>query len=142
MPDCSSEPCLACRARTAEIRVMLKFPILHPEILSSLASGGHASRVLITDGNYPHISRPNPRAKFVWANFVPGVLDCVTALKMICHAVPIEQVHLMEPEKSGQYSMSSDPPIWAKFRAVLKDYAGFTDAPFLLQKPEFNELAA
>ncbi|MDW8261983.1 MAG: RbsD/FucU domain-containing protein [Phycisphaerales bacterium] len=121
---------------------MLKFPVLHPEILRALASGGHASRVLITDGNYPHVNRPNPRAPIVWANFVPGVLDCCTALQMICQAVPIEAVHLMAPDKTGAYALASDPPIWSRFREILHQYAGFSDPPALLPKPQFNELAA
>jgi L-fucose mutarotase len=52
---------------------MLKLPVLHPEILSALGSAGHLATVLISDGNYPHNTKPNPRAKIVWANFVPGV---------------------------------------------------------------------
>lgn len=120
---------------------MLKLPILHPEILAALGEAGHLSRVLISDGNYPHITRANPRAKIVWANFVPGVLDAATALKMVTAAVPVEQVHVMEPEKSGAYAMPGEPPIWATFRQILKDHAGFTEALIPLQKPQFNALA-
>ena len=40
---------------------MLKLPVLHPEILSALASAGHLAKVLISDGNYPHNTKPNPQ---------------------------------------------------------------------------------
>jgi L-fucose mutarotase len=120
---------------------MLKTPVLHPEILSALASAGHLSKILISDGNYPHSQRSNPRAKMVWANFIPGVIDAVTALRVVCDVVPVEAVDVMAPAREGLYAMTQDPPIWASFRQVLKDRAGFTSAFGELQKPEFNKLA-
>jgi L-fucose mutarotase len=120
---------------------MLKTSVLHPEILSALGSAGHLSKVLISDGNYPHSTRSNPRAKIVWANFVPGVIDAVTALKMICDVVPVEAVEVMAPAKTGLYAMAEDPPIWASFRKVLKERANFTGELQGLQKTEFNQQA-
>ena len=120
---------------------MLKLPVLHPQILSALGSAGHLSRVLITDGNYPHISRSNPRAQIVWANFTPGILDVVGVLKMIADVVPIEEAIVMEPEKAGQYAMAIDPPIWARFREVLRQKASFNQPLRPLQKPAFNDVA-
>jgi len=120
---------------------MLKTSVLHPEILSTLGSAGHLSKILISDGNYPHSTRSNPRAKIVWANFVPGVVDAVTALRMVCDVVPVEAVDVMAPAKSGLYAMAEDPPIWASFRKVLKERAGFTGELHELQKPAFNHLA-
>lgn len=120
---------------------MLKTPVLHPEILQALATAGHLSTVLISDGNYPHFTRSHPRAKIVWANFMPGVIDAVTALRMVCDLVPVEAVAVMEPARTGEYAMSSDPLIWADFRRVLKERASFTDNFSPLQKPEFNALA-
>jgi L-fucose mutarotase len=120
---------------------MLKTSVLHPEILRALGAAGHLSKVLISDGNYPHSTRSNPAAKIVWANFMPGVIDAVTALKIICEVVPVEAVAVMEPARTGLYAMATDPPIWADFRQVLKERAGFTEDFQPLQKPEFNQLA-
>src|ERR1700722_20223676 len=106
---------------------MLKTSVLHPEILSTLGSAGHLSKILISDGNYPHSTRSTPRAKIVGANFMPGVVDAVTALRMVCEIVPVEAVDVMAPSKTGQYAMAEDPPIWASFRKVLKERAGYTD---------------
>src|SRR5579863_3721222 len=91
---------------------MLKTTVLHPEILSAVAAAGHGSKILISDGNYPHITKPNPRARIVWANFTPGVVDAATVLRIVCHLVPIELVEVMAPARSGAYAMASDPPIW------------------------------
>jgi L-fucose mutarotase len=120
---------------------MLKGPILHPEILSALASAGHLGKILISDGNYPHNTRANTRAKIVWANFTPGVVDAVTILKLICDVVPVEAIEVMEPARDGLYAMTNDPPIWDSFRKVLKERANFTEAFIPLQKPEFNQQA-
>jgi L-fucose mutarotase len=120
---------------------MLKTSVLHPEILATLGSAGHMSKILISDGNYPHSTRTNPRAKIVWANFVPGVLDAVTVLKMICDVIPVEAVEVMQPSNTDRYAMTEDPPIWASFRKVLKEHANFTDSFVPLQKAEFNQQA-
>jgi L-fucose mutarotase len=120
---------------------MLKIPVLHPEILSALGSAGHLAKVLITDGNYPHSTRPNPRARVVWANFIPGIVDAVTALKIVARLVPIEVVDVMQPERSGAYAMTTDPPIWASFRKVLAEESDFRGELGQWQKPEFNQRA-
>jgi L-fucose mutarotase len=118
---------------------MLKIPVLHPEILAALGSAGHLGKILISDGNYPHNTKPNPTAPIVWANFTPGVLDAVTVLKMICDLVPIEKVEVMEPARTGMYAMQEDPPIWADFRKILAERSDFNGDLTPLQKPPFNE---
>ena len=120
---------------------MLKISVLHPEILAALGSAGHLAKVLISDGNYPHSTCPNPRAKIVWANFVPGIVDAVTALKIVARLVPIEAVDVMEPARSGEYAMANDPPIWKDFRRVLAEESDFRGELSPWQKPEFNERA-
>jgi L-fucose mutarotase len=120
---------------------MLKLPVLHPDILLALASAGHLATVLISDGNYPHNTKPNPRTKIVWANFVPGVVSATTALEMVCDLVPIEAVAVMAPDKTGEYAMAEDPPIWAEFRQILKTRSDFRGELNELVKPQFNALA-
>lgn len=120
---------------------MLKTSVLHPEILAAVAGAGHLARVLITDGNYPHSTKPNPRAKLVYANFTPGVVDAATLLKMICDLVPIEAVAVMAPERSGAYAMQTDPPIWTRYRKILADGSDFRGSLTELDKPRFNQAA-
>jgi len=117
---------------------MLKGKLLHPEILGGLAAAGHLATILIADGNYPSATKPNPRAKIVWANFTPGVVDACTILQLVCGVVPIESVHLMAPAKTGPYAMASDPPIWQQYRKILRESADFQGDFILQQKPEFN----
>lgn len=119
---------------------MLKFPLIHPEILSALGGAGHLSRVLISDANYPHSTRTNPAAKKVWANFAPGVVDAATLLRLLCAAIPIEAVHLMQPEREGAYAMKSDPPIWKEYARILRS-SGFRAKMQPIPKPAFSDLA-
>ncbi|MBI4977253.1 MAG: transporter [Spirochaetes bacterium] len=117
---------------------MLKAKVFHPDILSVLARAGHLATVLISDGNYPHSTKPDPRAPVVWANFMKGVIGGADALTMVASLVPVESVTVMEPERTGSYAMHDDPPIWAEYRNILKQHAGFTGEFTGLQKPEFN----
>ena len=120
---------------------MLKLPVTHPRILAALGAAGHLSKVLISDGHYPHSTVPNPRAEIVWANFTPGVIGATKALEMVADLVAIEEVAVMAPNPSGEFAMSHDPPIWADLRNVLKTRANFTGELKKLPKPEFNAQA-
>lgn len=117
---------------------MLKAKLLHPEILGGLASAGHLATILIADGNYPSGTKPNPRAKVVWANFTPGVVDACTILRLISGLVPIEAVTVMSPAESGRYSMANDPPIWQEYRKILTETADFRGEFLFKEKAEFN----
>jgi len=119
---------------------MLKSKLLHPEILGGLASAGHLAKVLISDGNYPSSTKPNPRAKIVWANFTPGVVDACTILRLVCQVIPIEAVEVMAPAKTGQYAMANNPSIWNEYRKILREHSDFRGEFVELQKQPFNVL--
>jgi len=94
---------------------MLKTTLLHPEILYALGSAGHGSKVLISDGNYPHTTGSNPAAEKVYLNLAPGVLNVTEVLRVLVQAIPIEAVHVM------QTADGSEPPIWEDFRTLLPE---------------------
>ena len=98
---------------------MLKGPLLHPQIAAALARGGHGSRVLIADGNFPCSTRRGPNAEVAFLNLSPGVITCTQALAALVASVPIESATAMAPDRSGPYAMAEDPPIWAEYRALL-----------------------
>lgn len=115
---------------------MLKSQLLHPQILCALGRAGHNSKVLITDGNFPHWTKRGPNAEVVFLNFAPGMLNCVDVLKGLVTAVPFEAATLMDTNKTGPYAMTTDPDIWKEFREVLD--AADCRAPFnKLTPPEF-----
>jgi L-fucose mutarotase len=51
---------------------MLRTQLIHPQILGALAEAGHGSQVLISDGNFPHVTATPPGARRVYLNLSPG----------------------------------------------------------------------
>ena len=100
---------------------MLKSQLLHPQILGALAGSGHGSKVLISDGNYPHWTRHGPNAQVVYLNLAPGQLLVTDVLKALLSAIPIEKAEVMDYARTGPNSLSADPPIWNEFRQILHD---------------------
>jgi len=49
------------------------------------------------------------------------VVTCNQVLQAILSAIPIEAVSTMMTETSGPYALESDPPVWADYRASLKN---------------------
>jgi len=92
---------------------MLRTNLLHPDILQALASAGHGSQVLISDGNFPHSTGSNHYAKHVFLNLAPGLLSVTQVLQVIAGAIPVESAEVMRTADG------SEPPIWQEFRALL-----------------------
>lgn len=111
---------------------MLKGELIHPEMLRALGRCGHGSKVLISDGNYPHATAAGPNAAVVYLNLSPGVVGALDVLRALVSAVPIEAAAVMATLKEGPYAMTQDPPIWAEFRGVL----GATDCGGRLEEIE------
>ena len=98
---------------------MLKSSLLHPQILHALARSGHGSKILISDGNYPHWTKLGPRAEIVYLNLAPGQVLVTDVLRAIATKVPIERAEVMDYARVGPHALSADPPIWNEFRQLL-----------------------
>src|SRR5262245_36794098 len=92
---------------------MLKYQLLHPEILAALGTAGHGARVLIADGNYPFATKSHPAAQRVYLNLAPDILKATDVLAVLADAIPVEAAHVMMPEGD------EEPAIFAEFRALL-----------------------
>ena len=92
---------------------MLKYQLIHPEILSALGGAGHGAKVLIADGNYPFATRGNPEAQRVYLNLAPGLVTVTDVLRVLVGAIPIEAAEVMGPD-TGE-----EPSIYADFRQIL-----------------------
>ena len=75
---------------------MLTTSLLHPQLLESLASLGHGSRVLIADGNYPFRTAIGARAQVVYLNLAPGMFSVDQVLNVLKQSVPFESVVMMD----------------------------------------------
>ena len=98
---------------------MLKTKLLHPQIMAALARGGHSSKVLISDGNFPHWSRRGPNAEVVYLNLTPGLPSVTQVLDVLLSAIPIEAAEVMDYARTGAYALNADPEIWNEFRPLL-----------------------
>jgi len=99
---------------------MLRHQLLHPKINEVLGRAGHHGKILIADGNYPASTTLGPNAELVSLNLSPGVVTCAQVLAAVASAIPIDIANTMQPETSGPYAMTTDPPVWAEFRAVFQ----------------------
>ena len=120
---------------------MLKYKLIHPEILEVLGGAGHHGKILIADGNYPASSKKGPNARLVCLNLMPGVVTCNQVLQAVLSAVPVEEINTMMYEKEGPYALTEDPPVWADYKTTIKE-AGL-DVPLKpIEKWPFYEAVA
>jgi L-fucose mutarotase len=77
---------------------MLRYPLIHPDLIAALARAGHGSRILIADGNYAHHTNTNPLAQVIHLNLRPGLVTVEQVLETIVDASPIEAAALMCPD--------------------------------------------
>jgi L-fucose mutarotase len=120
---------------------MLNSQLIHPTISRILGEAGHHATILIADGNYPASSKRGPRCELVSLNLMPGVVTCNQVLQAILSAIPIEAVSTMMTETGGPYALESDPPVWADYRASLKN-AGLNLELQPIDKWKFYEAVA
>ena len=92
---------------------MLKQRLTHPEILDALATAGHGSKVLITDGNYPASTKVGDNAALVYLNLAPGKPTVTEVLDILLTAIPVEDAAVMEPGEGPE------PPIFQEFRSLM-----------------------
>jgi L-fucose mutarotase len=120
---------------------MLKHQLIHPEINQILGSAGHHAKILIADGNYPASSKIGPNAKLIHMNLMPGLVTCNQVLQAILSAVPIEMINTMMYERTGQYALTEDPPVWNEYRTTMKTFGlGFELEP--IEKWAFYDAVA
>lgn len=94
---------------------MLKYKLLHPQILEALASSGHGSQVLIADSNYPFNTGANNTATRVYLNLALGLVSLLDVLNVLTDAIPIESAQAIHP------GTDEDPPIYEAYRQILPD---------------------
>lgn len=100
---------------------MLKTTLLHPDILRIVARGGHHSKILIADGNYPAATKKGPNAEIVCLQLIPGVPTVAQVLKALLSALPIDHVNTMGIPPDDSYAQLGEPPVWEEFRGVITE---------------------
>ena len=98
---------------------MLRGQLIHPQILAALGRGGHGSRLLIADGNFPNATVLGPNAEPVFLNLAPGQVGVCEILRAIVTAVPVEAAVVMAVKPTEQNPRPDEPDIWREFRDTL-----------------------
>ena len=98
---------------------MLKTTLLHPDILRIVARGGHHSKILIADGNYPAATKKGPNAELVCLQLTQGVPTVAQVLRTLLSALPIDHVNTMGIPPDDPYAQKGDPPVWAEYREII-----------------------
>lgn len=97
---------------------MLRYRLIHPEMLSVLAMAGHGSRVLIADGHYPVSTGVSSRATRISLNLAPDVPTVSQVLEVVLDAVVVEAIAVMEPPAS-----EPAPEVFAEFQRLLPEFS-------------------
>ena len=92
---------------------MLRTQLIHPEILAALAAAGHGSQLLISDGNFPHVTATPPAARRVYQNLSPGRVTVTEVLEAVAVTVPLEAAVVMRPHNADA------PAVLDEYRALL-----------------------
>jgi L-fucose mutarotase len=92
---------------------MLKYRLLHPQLLAALGLCGHGSRILIADSNYPHVTGAPPGTERVYLNLAPGLIGATDVLKVLLDAIPVETAYVMLMDDN------QEAPVVAEYRRLL-----------------------
>ena len=92
---------------------MLKYRILHPQLLGALGRCGHGSQILIADSNYPHVTGAPATAERVFLNLAPGLISASEVLKALLDAIPVETAYVMLMDNN------LEAPVVAEYRQLL-----------------------
>lgn len=104
---------------------MLTTDLIHPHLLAALGRAGHGSKILLSDGNFPHGTGANPAAERIYLNVAPGLLTVDQVLVPLLASVPIEAAEVMA-------SPDGEVPAVAGYRSLIPG------VPFaVLQRPDF-----
>lgn len=97
---------------------MLRYRLIHPELLSILAAAGHGSQVLVADGHYPVSTGAAGTARRVYLNLAPDRLAVPEVVEVLLDAVVVEAAAVMQPPASDP-----EPEIFTEFRRLLPGVA-------------------
>jgi L-fucose mutarotase len=75
---------------------MLRYPLIHPPLLSALAAAGHGSKILLADAHYPHSTGKLPTTPLIHLNLRPGLLSVDQILEVLLTAVAVEAAEVMQ----------------------------------------------
>lgn len=92
---------------------MLRYPVIHPDLLQVLAAAGHGSQILVADALYPHSTGAHPAARRIHLNLREGLVAASDIVAAIDDATYLEAASFMQNAEGG------DSPAVTDYRAQL-----------------------
>jgi L-fucose mutarotase len=92
---------------------MLRYKLIHPELMRVLAKSGHGNQILLADSNYPVTTHAAEKAERIYLNLAPGLLNATDILKVLLDAINVESATVMLTAEGNL------PPITDDFKALL-----------------------
>ncbi|WP_203567903.1 RbsD/FucU family protein [Aestuariimicrobium ganziense] len=87
---------------------MLRYRLIHPDLLQVLAAAGHGSKVLVADALYPHSTGANPAAKRIQLNVREGLVAACDIVELIDQATFIEEAAFMQTAEGADSEAVGD----------------------------------
>lgn len=104
---------------------MLRAPIIHPQILSALASAGHKSLIIIADAHFAAATSVSRNAVVVHAALSPGAPLVPDVAALVSRTIAIEAMTSMQPTEPGLEAVSDETfavlPRGSERRAVSRE---------------------
>jgi L-fucose mutarotase len=85
---------------------VLKYQLIHPQLLHVLAAAGHGSRILLADSNFAHSTNAYAGAARIYLNLRPGLLTVDQVLEGVLDACFVETAAMMRPD-DGSVSIAA-----------------------------------
>ena len=101
---------------------MLRYSLLHPQLLAALATSGHGGQLLLADGNYPYTTIKHPQAQVIYLNLSPGLVGINDVLRPLLEATNFEAASFMRSPDGA------DVPAHDDYRALLGPEVSITTA--------------
>ena len=92
---------------------MLRYRLIHPELLEVLAAAGHGSQVLVADALYPHSTGAPQHARRIHLNLREGLVAATDIVEAIDEATYLEAAAFMQTAEGGESESV------AEYRALL-----------------------
>ena len=127
---------------------MLKTPILHPELLAALARCGHGTKILLADGNYPHVTGVPADVTRIALNIAPGLVTVDQILEPLSRTMAVESAEFMLTAESdtaaavaGYQELLSTVPFAGHERFAFYDLARGPDVALVIATADQRQYA-
>lgn len=87
---------------------MIKYDIIHPELLCALAKCGHKTQLLLADSNYACNTNAPADASLIQLNLSPGMIPATYILQKLLSCINVEHAVLMSSPPEFENTIATE----------------------------------